>query len=380
MANHDRWLKPVPSPSNVSQSDVARIAREKRERQERESQAQPEPKPAQTITSPSETNKASAENAEARAPRTPPTPRRTRTPPTPPTTIAPERDYAKVANSIVRDAVAGGYFIGKSKQLYDFLYSRTRGAITPVRNIRITKPKLMSGSGIGSERTLLKNINHLKSIGLIEVNITDGGHGGNEYTVHLPEEIDLPPTPPTPPTPRTAVDVPHALQKVGYVPPVESGVRGVGLKPEDATTSRDAKTSFKTIEIDDDDEAFASSARAMKKLIEAVTGREATASECSKMVEVIEVLTLEAKIAAARTAVSSAGPFLAEHLRRRLFKKNKQEMAIEMAQSEPVAASVDVSQCPDCAGVGWYYPEGKEKGMAKCKHPRLSEDNNQVAG
>ena len=32
---------------------------------------------------------------------------------------------------------------------------------------------------------------------------------------------------------------------------------------------------------------------------------------------------------------------------------------------------VDASACPDCGGSGWYYPEGKDKGMAKCKHEGL---------
>ena len=33
----------------------------------------------------------------------------------------------------------------------------------------------------------------------------------------------------------------------------------------------------------------------------------------------------------------------------------------------------DTSACPDCHGNGMYYPEGKEKGVAKCRHPRLDE-------
>ena len=354
MANPDRWLKPVPSPpGNVSQSDVARIAREKRERD----MQPPAPAPPTPPTSD-----------------TPRTPRTSRTPRTPPSKIAPERDYAKVANSIVRDAVAGGHFTGKSKQLYDFLYSRTRGAITPTRSVRITKPNLMKGSAIGSERTLLKNIAHLKSIGLLEVLVTDGEHSGNQYTVFLPEEAELPRALRTPPTPPTPGYPHHAGQKVGGVPPAETTVGDVGSSPEDSTVYTDPKTSFKTnTERSDDDEAAAALVRSHKKMIEEITGREATRSEILKLIEVIEVITLEGKIAAARTTVSSAGPFLAEHLRRRLFKKNKQELAVETAQSEATAVGppLDASQCPDCAGVGWYYPEGKEKGMAKCRHAQL---------
>jgi hypothetical protein len=115
--------------------------------------------------------------------------------------------------------------------------------------------------------------------------------------------------------------------------------------------------------------------RAAEKLVEALTGKSATHSEITRLVEVLEVLTLEGRIAAARTTVSSAGPFLAEHLRRRLFKKDKHQLAVESAHSEPVAPSVDPTACPDCSGVGWYYPEGKEKGMAKCKHTTLMQQS-----
>ena len=33
----------------------------------------------------------------------------------------------------------------------------------------------------------------------------------------------------------------------------------------------------------------------------------------------------------------------------------------------------DLSLCPDCKGSGVYYPEGFEKGVAKCKHARLAQ-------
>ena len=34
---------------------------------------------------------------------------------------------------------------------------------------------------------------------------------------------------------------------------------------------------------------------------------------------------------------------------------------------------VDISLCPDCKGSGVYYPEGFEKGVAKCKHARFGQ-------
>jgi hypothetical protein len=33
----------------------------------------------------------------------------------------------------------------------------------------------------------------------------------------------------------------------------------------------------------------------------------------------------------------------------------------------------DYSDCPDCGGVGMWYPEGYEKGVAKCRHEKLRE-------
>lgn len=35
------------------------------------------------------------------------------------------------------------------------------------------------------------------------------------------------------------------------------------------------------------------------------------------------------------------------------------------------APVVDVAECPDCGGRGFYYPDGYEKGVTKCRHARL---------
>jgi hypothetical protein len=39
-------------------------------------------------------------------------------------------------------------------------------------------------------------------------------------------------------------------------------------------------------------------------------------------------------------------------------------------QEETEAA--DIATCPDCQGTGFYYPQGADHGVAKCKHERLS--------
>ena len=293
---------------------------------------------------------------------TPPTPR---TPPTPPTDIAqpisPERDFTKVPNSVARNVVPAGHFVGKSKQLYDCLYQRTRGAIVPTRQLAISKPELMKASNIGSERTLLKNLGHLRNLGLVKVTYTDGGHEGNTYEIFTPEEAGLR-THPTPPTPR------HARQKVPPVPPVESGVRGVGSIPLESSTSGNPKTFIKTIENDDDERVPRPLAEVERKL----TGKTVAAE---KWDELWEVLTTELKIAAGRTTVSNVPAFLAEHLRRRLWKKDKRQLDREgesAAVSQVSALKVDAAQCPDCFGTGMWYPEGFDKGVARCAHEKLT--------
>jgi hypothetical protein len=239
----------------------------------------------------------------------------------------------------------------------------------------------MLGCGIGSERTLLKNLNHLKALGLVKISYTDGRHEGNTYEIFIPEEVGLrtPRTPPTSPTPPTAGTPHHARADVPPVPPVESGVRGVGSTPVESTTSGDGKTSFNTnTERSDDDEAFRLLVARLKQASREVTGKEPFVSEAARWDELGELLVTELKIAAGRTTVSSVPAFLVEHLRRRLFKKDKRQLEAEVgaeAQSPESGVKTDASKCPDCSGTGMWYPEGYEKGVAKCKHENLADSS-----
>jgi hypothetical protein len=290
---------------------------------------------------------------------TPPTPR---TPPTDAThPISPDRDFTKVPNSLSRDVVPAGHFVGKSKQLYDCLFQRTRGAISPARRLAISKPDLMKASAIGSERTLLKNLGHLKDLGLVRVTYTDGRHEGNTYEVFTPEEVGLR-TPRTPPTPR------HARVEVPPVPPVESGVRDVGSKSLESIVSEPPKTLIQDKERTDDEAAPL--ARALTQTERELTGK--VTADAAKWEDLASVLITELKIAAGRTVVSSVPAFLAEHLRRRLWKKDKRQVEEEgKSEVQGSQLKVDGSKCPDCFGTGMWYPEGFEKGVAKCRHEKL---------
>ena len=42
-------------------------------------------------------------------------------------------------------------------------------------------------------------------------------------------------------------------------------------------------------------------------------------------------------------------------------------------ESSDLSSNLDISQCPDCKGTGFYYPKGVEGGVARCKHEQLKE-------
>jgi hypothetical protein len=294
--------------------------------------------------------------------------------------VAPERDYTRVANSIVRQAVPAGIFGeqgGKGKELYDTLYALTRGAIVPKRKIRIPKDQLMKKAGIGSEVTLRKNLGRLREAKLIKENVVPGMHGGNEYEIFLPEEIGLTgPTPSTPSSTSTDSSSPHMRETVEAV---ESRASIASSSDGELTTSGQDKTLLKDQRTIDDEAALAGLIAELKAATKELTGKELSNSENERWREVAQVLVAELKIAAARTTVSSVPAFLAEHLRRRLWKIDKKQARAEGRElpDEVVTQklSVDASKCPDCGGSGWWYPDGEAKGVAKCKHEKLTTNS-----
>jgi hypothetical protein len=122
-----------------------------------------------------------------------------------------------------------------------------------------------------------------------------------------------------------------------------------------------------------DDEAYAPLLSRLRQAVKEVTGRESGPAEAERWGELAELLVTELKIAAGRTdGVSSAPAFLTEHLRRRLWKKDRHQVEAEAAGQKPDdSPKFDVTQCPDCFGTGMWYPEGFEKGVAKCRHEKL---------
>jgi hypothetical protein len=114
----------------------------------------------------------------------------------------------------------------------------------------------------------------------------------------------------------------------------------------------------------------------LREATKEITGRELSVGERDRWREVAEVLVAELKIAAARTTISSVPAFLAEHLRRRLWKVDKRQARAEGMElpdeALKTAPGIDTAKCPDCGGSGWWYPEGPDKGVKKCKHENLT--------
>jgi hypothetical protein len=304
------------------------------------------------------------------------------TPPDPVLPAAPRRDFNKRANSLDRVALPAGIFPGSSKKLYDALYIRTRGAVVPSKNIRATKRELSDWSGIRNAKTIDAHLRYFSAIGLIISSWERGQNDGALYEVLLPEEtagLFVRSRGVTPPDPTLHGDTPPEgevglRQNLGSPHPQNLGSPHLTNLPVESTTSEGAKTSFKTNTERDDDEALAVFVNTMKKVAKEVTGRELSQADASRWGELADVLATELKIAAGRTIVSSVPAFLAEHLRRRLWKKEKQQLDAEATASSTSAPlqSEDTSQCPDCFGTGMWYPEGYEKGVARCRHEKLT--------
>jgi hypothetical protein len=296
--------------------------------------------------------------------------------------ISPQRDFTKVANSIIRQAVPSGIFGengGKSKQLYDYLYSQTRGAVIPRRKVRIAKGKLMKGAGIGSEVTLRKNLVRLRAARLVKESIVPGTHGGNEYEVSLPEEVGLEGILLTPSTPSRGSTASNPLYLREGVEALEDRASTPTLTLDESTTYGQDKTLSKDLRtIDDDDAALAKLNAALKTAHKELTGKDLSHAEADRWGELADVLIAELKIAAARTTVSSVPSFLAEHLRRRLWKIDRKQARAEGRELPDegipsTASGEQAKDCSDCGGSGWWYPNGLERGVAKCKHSKLQK-------
>jgi hypothetical protein len=235
----------------------------------------------------------------------------------------------------------------------------------------------MTWSGIRNIKTIEAHIRYFLTAGLMTRHGENGDAAGYSYGVVILEELPLP-SPTIPYQDGATPSQPISNRKTVMEGDQKTVMVGEGKPTENKDGYAEPKTSFKTnTERSDDDAALAGLNASLKRAAQEITGKELSSAESDRWQEVADVLVAELKIAAARTTVSSVPAFLAEHLRRRLWKIDKKQARAEGRELPDevtaIALSVDASKCPDCGGSGWWYPEGEGKGVAKCKHESLRE-------
>lgn len=257
------------------------------------------------------------------------------------TSVSPEKDFQKVPNSITRFALPDKFFRGKSKQVWDYLWSVSRGAISPSRTVNATRGEIKDKAGLGSMVTVDASIEHLQKVGLINVSkVSVGSSKGNEYEVFSPEEAQERYTSISSISSNTSL-----TQKVDILDILESGISSITQTIENKGTYKNLNTSLKTNTNDDEKKAFF----AFEKLFEFVsielTGRGLQENEKGKWKDLAELLIMELKAAALRTdSISSVPAFLTEHLRRRLWQSDKNQ-----TKSQKLSYKKDIVGKPDNA-------------------------------
>ncbi len=227
------------------------------------------------------------------------------------TEISPIRDFQKVPNSVSKNL---DLFRGKSKQVWDYLWSVSRGAINPTRIIRKSRNEIKKGAALGSMVTVDAAIRHLELIGLIKKASHNGSLIGNEYEIFTPEEFELSSTRYTSISSNTSL-----TQKVDILAIPESSISSTPQTIENKDSYSSPKTSLKTIE-NNDDEPFGKMLKVLSDVCEKVSGKQPQKSDNENWKQVAELLVMELEIATARTkSISNVPAFLTEHLRRRLL-------------------------------------------------------------
>jgi hypothetical protein len=281
---------------------------------------------------------------------------------------APDKDFNRRANSLERDAMPAGLFPGSTFKVYNALYLRSRGAVVPRRKVRASRRDFIDWTDIRNLKTVDSHLRYLMAKGLIVRAWELGSTEGSEYEVFLPEEV-LPPVTTTPhQSPRDATN-----QNMSSGNTQKLGSGGDSQTADFQTTSSLDKTDLRLDrKFIDDDAALAGLFRELER---EVIGKNSASIEQWR--EVKEVLLTELRIASGRTTVSNVPAFLAEHLRRRLWKVDKEKAAEISREPEQGSQNIKLSEeerrkCPDCAGTNFWYPEGLDKGVAKCRHAKLA--------
>jgi len=331
MSNQSRWLKPVPPPqsANVSQSDVARIAREKREREQQQQQAIDESQSATMDFIPS---------AESE----------------PPAFIVPATDFtppAKRTSQPVRNE-PGAKTEGAALLPIDSPHLRTPHEITDkilptlkpgsqivlmrlyrlsagfgTSTCHVSIPKLSSACNISETqiRIFLRDLETRKLIKRLSVDLTNKNQSerGITFEVFLPRLATTKSVPP-----------------MKSVPPVKN-VAGTESEPNKVNTQKQNTQTQEAAAVG--------------------VGSRFRIEECRKYAKHLQ---------STGQGINNPGGYATT------IKRTGEADELIQAFLHPVAPtqSVNTNACPDCQGSGFYYPNGINGGVAKCKHEKLPHE------
>lgn len=245
---------------------------------------------------------------------------------------SPVRNFTKTSNSIVRQAIPEKYFRGQSKHTYDVLYHRTRGAITPIREIQLSKTELVRLTGL-AEKTVQLHIRYLRDSKLINVHPRMGSRNGWVYEVLVPEEIESLAEYARDRISRDWTSMDKTRQNLSSQTMQNLSILVHTNPLENKELSDSLRLSSKTST--NDDEAFAGFCEKFRRATDDLTGGKLSKKDAENLEKLADLLILELKIAARRTDnISSVPAFLIEVLRRKL-RDAPQESA------KPVKAKID---------------------------------------
>lgn len=252
---------------------------------------------------------------------------------------SPVFDYAKTPDFLTRSILEKGLFRGKSKQIYDYLWSVSRGTLQPIRTFRKTHNEIKQGAGVGSRNTILDGLRHLERIGLIKIVSSVGVTSGNEYEIFTLDELgytDLNGITGITSAKKAAqsagaaasIDIPDiaaipVVQDMSDIP--ISNLSGVSEDIENKDNyDDDANIFLKDVEYIDEDSAIISAFEKLNEAARAATGQDLTRKDWQAFAELIELVLHEAAIANPRHKnISSFMSFAVENLRRRLRAEGK---------------------------------------------------------
>jgi hypothetical protein len=287
---------------------------------------------------------------------------------------------------------------GSERSIYSIMYRETISKGISERHFG--PAELMKKSGIRSRNTVHKALYGLQEKFSIEVIAeTRGNPIGPRYRVYRPQDIErrrkdegikidtqskkiverggvpagIPSGIPAAIPKNWDTTIPEigipTIPKIGIV---YKRVNKSYVEPDTASPS----SSISSAEADDERFALSELNKIFSEATLKITGSTPRSADRERWAELARVLVSELEIAAGHTTISSVPSFLAEHLRRRLWKIDKQQAQAEGRELPDQAIntlqSPDASQCPDCAGSGWHYPQGLDKGVKRCQHERLT--------